>query len=58
MKIAIAGTSYLGLSNTLLLAQHNDEVALDIIAEKVDMLNRKESPIKNLEIRSYRAQAR
>jgi UDPglucose 6-dehydrogenase len=55
LKIAIAGTGYVGLSNAVLLAQHNEVVALDIIAEKVDRLNRKESPIEDLEIEDYLA---
>ena len=53
MKIAVAGTGYVGLSLAILLAQHNDVIAVDIIPEKVEMLNHKVSPIKDKEIEEY-----
>lgn len=55
MKIAIAGTGYVGLSNAILLSQHNEVVAVDIIQEKVNLINNKKSPIVDNEIEEYLA---
>ncbi|MBN4058377.1 nucleotide sugar dehydrogenase [bacterium AH-315-I20] len=53
MKVAVVGTGYVGLSISMLLAQHHEVVALDIDQEKIDLLNKKKSPIKDEEIESF-----
>ena len=55
-KIAVAGTGYVGLSLAVLLAQHNEVVAADIIPEKVEMINNKKSPIQDDYIEKYLAE--
>ena len=56
MKIAVAGMGYVGLSNSVLLAQHNEVVCLDVVPEKVALLNQKKSPIEDQEIGEFLAQ--
>ena len=53
MKIAVAGTGYVGLSIATLLSQHHEVIALDVVKEKVDMINNRISPIKDKEIEEY-----
>lgn len=53
MKIAVAGTGYVGLSNAVLLAQHNEVVALDLVSEKVELINQGKSPIEDTEISEF-----
>ena len=55
MKIAVAGTGYVGLSMAVLLAQHHTVTAVDIVPEKVAMINAKKSPIQDKEIEEYLA---
>ena len=56
MKIAVAGTGYVGLSMSVLLAQHNKVIAVDILPEKVNMINSKKSPIQDEYIEKYLAE--
>ena len=55
MKIAVAGTGYVGLSNSILLSQHNEVYAVDIVPEKVEMINNRQSPLVDAEIEDYLA---
>ncbi len=56
LKIAVAGTGYVGLSLAVLLAQHNQVVAVDVVAEKVELINNKKSPIQDEYIEKYLAE--
>ena len=58
MKIAVAGLGYVGIANAILLAQHNEVLAVDVISEKVEMINKKISPISDPEIEEYLAEKR
>ncbi|MGP5551513.1 nucleotide sugar dehydrogenase [Psychrobacter namhaensis] len=53
MKIAVVGTGYVGLSNAMLLAQHNEVIAVDIVSKKIEMLNQAQSPIEDKDIESF-----
>ena len=55
-RIAVAGTGYVGLSIAILLAQHHEVTAVDVIAEKVDLVNRRQSPIRDEYIERYLAE--
>ena len=55
MRITVSGTGYVGLSNAVLLAQHNEVIALDIVQEKVDLINNKKSPIVDAELEEFLA---
>jgi len=55
MKIVVVGTGYVGLSNAVILSQHNEVIAVDIIPEKVELINKKVSPIRDAEIEDYLA---
>jgi len=57
-RIAVAGTGYVGLSIATLLAQHHEVTAVDVVAEKVDMVNRRQSPIQDEYIERYLAESR
>lgn len=57
MKIAVAGMGYVGLSNAVLLAQHNTVCAVDIVKEKVDMVNKRQSPVAEVDLEAYLREA-
>ena len=56
MKIAVAGTGYVGLSNAVLLAQNNEVIAVDVVSKKVEMINSRKSPIIDKEIEEYKVE--